>query len=474
MLRCVVAQTCRSPRGRIGAGHGGEGDLKDRMMKILSCPYLSWSQTHCSGVIRDMCGKSTRSASSACSRTNTWDIVGRGRQLRNLNSNLSRQTTATGMARRKILRTSVRDNSTKGKSFIQRSTAQTKSRTTPKTASEHTKMTSSRGSKDGVSTPLNKASEVTPPPGDVPRWLYGLVLTAEIAAGFTMAYHFIPTYVVEVKACEGPSMMPTIRSLGDTILVEKVSHRIYGLNGGDSAHDRILEGRKQQREQRRRDKSERKREEQEMRRKGATTTSIDNNIIMPRKTNVAKAEAAAALVRENDPCIRLEPESKWTPLRLMQRLRSPLKHGDVVIVQHPIKEGTVCKRILALPGDTVITREKVFWLRGDNYQHDEDDAGPWFTDTGSTVVPDGHIWLEGDNPENSRDSREYGPVPCALVQGRAVLRLWNLRGSALFGMERQSPSPKEKTKLFGVHEEDHYDNLKSRVIPAGYHSSPSE
>jgi type IV secretory pathway protease TraF len=32
-------------------------------------------------------------------------------------------------------------------------------------------------------------------------------------------------------------------------------------------------------------------------------------------------------------------------------------------------------------------------------------------------VPPGQVWLEGDNPFNSTDSRTYGPVPLALVRG---------------------------------------------------------
>ena len=35
-------------------------------------------------------------------------------------------------------------------------------------------------------------------------------------------------------------------------------------------------------------------------------------------------------------------------------------------------------------------------------------------------VPEGHIWLEGDNLPWSRDSREFGPVPLALVIGKVI------------------------------------------------------
>jgi nickel-type superoxide dismutase maturation protease len=33
-------------------------------------------------------------------------------------------------------------------------------------------------------------------------------------------------------------------------------------------------------------------------------------------------------------------------------------------------------------------------------------------------------WLEGDNPESSTDSRQYGPVPRRLVVGRVRWRYW--------------------------------------------------
>lgn len=38
-------------------------------------------------------------------------------------------------------------------------------------------------------------------------------------------------------------------------------------------------------------------------------------------------------------------------------------------------------------------------------------------------VPEGHVWLLGDNPSNSNDSRFYGPVPLGMVQGRIFFKI---------------------------------------------------
>ena len=49
----------------------------------------------------------------------------------------------------------------------------------------------------------------------------------------------------------------------------------------------------------------------------------------------------------------------------------------------------------------------------------------------SMQIPPGHVWIEGDNPKNSRDSRYYGPVPIALVQGRVLAKIWPLTQTKL-------------------------------------------
>ncbi|PVU92481.1 hypothetical protein BB561_003781 [Smittium simulii] len=39
-------------------------------------------------------------------------------------------------------------------------------------------------------------------------------------------------------------------------------------------------------------------------------------------------------------------------------------------------------------------------------------------------IPKGHVWLTGDNLQQSIDSRVYGPVSIALLKGVAKYRIW--------------------------------------------------
>ena len=40
------------------------------------------------------------------------------------------------------------------------------------------------------------------------------------------------------------------------------------------------------------------------------------------------------------------------------------------------------------------------------------------------VQDDGRVWVEGDNPFGSTDSRTVGPLAASAVRGRVLLRLW--------------------------------------------------
>ena len=56
------------------------------------------------------------------------------------------------------------------------------------------------------------------------------------------------------------------------------------------------------------------------------------------------------------------------------------------------------------------------------------------------IVPKGHIWVEGDNPLCSIDSRHYGPLPLSNVRGKILYRLWprvRTNDATIDNLERQ-------------------------------------
>ena len=103
-----------------------------------------------------------------------------------------------------------------------------------------------------------------------------------------------------------------------------------------------------------------------------------------------------------------EDGGSWKPIKGLSR-------GDVVIASgvHSLspRYGFVCKRVVAVPGDVVHL---------DSLYHGVNDP----RSGGKVAVPDGSVWLEGDNPPKSRDSRHYGVIPASLIIGRVVWRLW--------------------------------------------------
>lgn len=47
-------------------------------------------------------------------------------------------------------------------------------------------------------------------------------------------------------------------------------------------------------------------------------------------------------------------------------------------------------------------------------------ANPADANSDVIEVPEGRVWVLGDNPAASYDSRYYGPLPISLVEGRVA------------------------------------------------------
>lgn len=119
--------------------------------------------------------------------------------------------------------------------------------------------------------------------------------------------------------------------------------------------------------------------------------------------------------------------------KLSYRLHDP-NRGDVVVL-HELEgsgaERDLIKRVIALPGETIaVTNCQVTIddrLLDEPYLDPEAmTPGTCGADVAPTVVPDGHVFVMGDNRGASMDSRssEVGPVDEDALVGRAFIVFW--------------------------------------------------
>jgi len=127
-------------------------------------------------------------------------------------------------------------------------------------------------------------------------------------------------------------------------------------------------------------------------------------------------------------------------------LRSP-RPGDVVVVRTPVDERVpFVKRVVAVEGQTVEIRDKTVYVDGEpeTYADRLTHRDPRMQARGELIsgippalgnrdqwgpfeVPEGQIFLMGDNRDESLDSRFFGPVPADNVIGlvRGVYYSWD-------------------------------------------------
>jgi signal peptidase I len=101
-----------------------------------------------------------------------------------------------------------------------------------------------------------------------------------------------------------------------------------------------------------------------------------------------------------------------------------LQRGDVVVIANiGLPDHPYIKRVVGLPGDTVEIIGG--WLVVNDALIDEPYLGtPDGFDYPETIVPEGMIFVLGDNRRISEDSRTWGPVPIGDVIGRASFVYW--------------------------------------------------
>ena len=117
--------------------------------------------------------------------------------------------------------------------------------------------------------------------------------------------------------------------------------------------------------------------------------------------------------------------------------------GDVVVFKRPPLEQQdfpdLVKRVVGLPGETISTRDGHVYINGkllaepwlppgpNSYTGAlPSDQHPQFNMPGPVTIPAGEYFVMGDNRTDSEDSRFFGPIPKALLVGRAMAVVWPL------------------------------------------------
>jgi len=105
---------------------------------------------------------------------------------------------------------------------------------------------------------------------------------------------------------------------------------------------------------------------------------------------------------------------------------TPVRGDVVVFTPTPGENGDeLVKRVVAVPDDVVEVERGSAIVNGfaevGGYELRTD---PEDVSTLPYTVPDGHVFVLGDNRPDSLDSRFFGPVPVDVVVGRVVLVLW--------------------------------------------------
>lgn len=123
------------------------------------------------------------------------------------------------------------------------------------------------------------------------------------------------------------------------------------------------------------------------------------------------------------PGVEDDGQPGWYPFGTPER-------GDIVVLNPPETVETdkpYIKRVIGLPGDQIDFRDRGVYIDGIRLQE------PYLEGIStkcsrepncSLTIPDGYVYVMGDNRNNSSDSREFGIVPIDNIIGKAWITYW--------------------------------------------------
>lgn len=123
--------------------------------------------------------------------------------------------------------------------------------------------------------------------------------------------------------------------------------------------------------------------------------------------------------------------------------------GDVIVFDSPLEQGSdgenilgaivrnvgealglstpdtaLIKRVVAIGGDTIEIRNNRVFVNSNPVDEPYLRESVRMSAFGPEEIPTGHVFVMGDNRNQSEDSRRFGPIPESDIIGRAFIRVW--------------------------------------------------